>query len=91
MADEVATPPHPFQEVPIEVSIIIGKAKPKIKEMLALSQDDVLALDKTVDDPVELYVGDKLIARGALEELDEEQGGKLAVRLVEIISQSNEH
>ncbi|WP_420863926.1 FliM/FliN family flagellar motor switch protein [Algirhabdus cladophorae] len=89
MADDTPNTTHPFQEVPIEVSIIIGKAKPKIREMLSLSQDDVLALDRTVDDPVELYVGDKLIARGALEELPEEPGGKLAVRLVEIIAQTD--
>ena len=74
----------PFEDVPIEISVSIGKARPKIKDMLGLSQDDLLTLDKTMDDPVELYVGEKLIARGTLEQ-DNDQG-KLAVRLVEIVS-----
>ena len=39
-----------------------------------------------VDDPVELYVGDRLIARGQLEELDGDQAGQLAVRLTEVAS-----
>jgi flagellar motor switch protein FliN/FliY len=51
-----------------------------------LSVVAVLSLDKRVEDPVELYVGERLIARGHLEELDGEQKGLLAVRLTEIAS-----
>ena len=46
--------------------------------------DAVLALDKKVSDPVELYVGDRLIARGELEEVGEDGAGGLAVRLTEV-------
>ncbi len=48
------------------------------------SRDAVLALDRRVEDPVELYVGDRLIARGELQELEGEQAGQLAVRLTEV-------
>jgi flagellar motor switch protein FliN/FliY len=44
----------------------------------------VLPLDRRVDDPVELYVGDRLIARGELEEMEGDQAGQLAVRLTEV-------
>jgi flagellar motor switch protein FliN len=44
----------------------------------------VLTLDRKVDDPVELYVGDRLIARGELQELEGDQAGQLAVRLTEV-------
>ena len=44
----------------------------------------MLVLDRRVADPVELYVGDKLIARGELEELEGAQAGQLAVRLTEV-------
>ena len=37
-----------------------------------------------MDDPVEIYVGRKLIARGELQELEDE-GGRLGVRLTEIM------
>jgi flagellar motor switch protein FliN/FliY len=44
-----------------------------------------LTLDKSVEDPVDLYVGDRLIARGILEEQDGEGNGRLLVRLTQII------
>ncbi|MEZ5715427.1 MAG: FliM/FliN family flagellar motor C-terminal domain-containing protein [Paracoccaceae bacterium] len=74
-----------FSSVPIEITISVGKARPLIRDLLTLGQDAVLPLDTRVDDPVELFVGDKLIARGELEELDGEQAGQLAVRLTEVM------
>ena len=55
---------NPFGQVPIEVTISVGKARPLVRDLLRLSRDAVLTLDRRVDDPVELYVGDRLIARG---------------------------
>lgn len=81
---------HPFEGVPIEVTVSVGKAHPKIKELLALENEAVLTLDKRVEDPVELYVGDKLIARGELQEMEGEDAGRLAVRLTEIAENSGE-
>ncbi|KMW59023.1 Flagellar motor switch protein FliN [Candidatus Rhodobacter oscarellae] len=80
---------HPFTRVPIEVTVSVGKAHPKVKELLSLENEAVLMLDKKVEDPVELYVGDKLIALGELQELDGENAGQLAVRLTEIADLSN--
>jgi flagellar motor switch protein FliN/FliY len=74
----------PFGQVPIEVTISVGKARPLVKDLLRLARDSVLPLDRRVDDPVELYVGDRLIARGELQELDGEGSGQLAVRLTEV-------
>ena len=75
---------NPFAQVPSEVTISVGKARPLVRDLLRLSRDAVLALDRRVDDPVELYVGDRLIARGELEELEGDQAGQLAVRLTEV-------
>jgi flagellar motor switch protein FliN/FliY len=55
-----------------------------VKDLLRLSRDAILPLDRRVDDPVELYVGDRLIARGELQELEGDQAGQLAVRLTEV-------
>ena len=79
-----STENNPFAQVPIEVTISVGKARPMIRDLLRLSRDAVLALDRRVDDPVELYVGDRLIARGELQEMEGEQSGQLAVRLTEV-------
>lgn len=75
---------NPFGQVPIEVTVSVGKARPMVKDLLRLSRDSVLPLDRRLDDPVELYVGDRLIARGELQELDGEGSGQLAVRLTEV-------
>ena len=80
------TPPdtNPFAQVPIEVTISVGRARPMVRDLLKLTRDAVLTLDRRVDDPVELYVGDRLIARGELTELEGDQAGQLAVRVTEV-------
>jgi flagellar motor switch protein FliN/FliY len=75
---------NPFSEVPIEVTISVGRARPLVRDLLRLSKDAVLQLDRRVDDPVDLYIGDRLIARGELTELDGDHAGQLAVRLTEV-------
>ncbi|WP_208348156.1 FliM/FliN family flagellar motor switch protein [Pseudaestuariivita rosea] len=79
----------PFTQVPIEITISVGTARPKVKELLDLSPNSVLPLDRAVDDPVELFIGDRLIARGVLEELDGKRAGQLAVRLTEVADMKN--
>lgn len=74
----------PFSQVPIEITISVGRARPLVRDLLRLQRDAVLTLDRRVEDPVELYVGDRLIARGELQELEGEQAGQLAVRLTEV-------
>lgn len=73
-----------FAQVPIEITISVGRARPQVRELLKLGRDAILPLDRRVDDPVELYIGDRLIARGELTELEGENAGQLAVRLTEV-------
>jgi flagellar motor switch protein FliN/FliY len=67
------------------VTISVGKARPTVGELLQLQPDSVLPLDSRIEDPVELYVGERLIARGELQELDGAEAGQLAVRLTEVV------
>ncbi len=69
--------------VPIEVVVSVGRARPMIAELVTLRRDSVLPLDSRIEDPVELFIGDRLIARGELQEMDDESG-RLAVRLTEV-------
>jgi len=73
-----------FGDVPIEITISVGIARPRIRDLVQLDEEAVLPLDRSLDDPVELYVGDKLIGHGQLEELEGEGSGKLGVRIVDI-------
>lgn len=74
----------PFGQVPITITISVGRARPAIRDLLRLTRDAVLPLDSRIDDPVELYVGERLIGRGELTELEGEHAGQLGVRLTEI-------
>lgn len=75
---------NPLRNLPIEVVISVGKARPSVRDLLALTENAVLPLDRRAEDPVELYVGDRLIARGELQELEGGEPGQLAVRLTEV-------
>lgn len=76
---------NPFTGVPIEVSVCVGKARPLIRDLVSMGENALLTLDTRVDDPVELYVGERLIARGLLEEKEDDPTGQLVVRLTEIL------
>lgn len=78
-----------FLGVPIEVTISVGKARPLVAELVELRRDSVLTLDSSIDDPVELYIGDRLIARGELQEIGD-NSGRLGVRLTEVADVANE-
>jgi flagellar motor switch protein FliN len=75
---------HPLRGVPIEITISVGKSRPMVRDLLALTENAVLILDRKIDDPVELYIGDQLIARGELQEVEGGEPGQLAVRLTEV-------
>lgn len=77
---------NPFTKVPIEITVSVGKARPLVKDLLKLDQDSILELDRTIDQPVELFVGNRLIAKGELQELEGDKAGQLAVRLIEVIN-----
>ena len=69
--------------VQIEVTISVGKTRLPLSELIKLEKESVLQLDSRIEDPVDIYVGDRLVARGELEEVSEE-GGHLGVRLTEV-------
>ena len=77
-----------IRNLPIEVVVSVGKARPDIKELLELDPRSILTLDREVDSLVDLMVGDRCIAKGRLEEITGEDGNNhLGVRLVEIMMQ----
>ena len=45
-----------LRSVPIEVTIVVGRARPSVRELLSLEENAVLPLDRKIDDPVELFV-----------------------------------
>jgi flagellar motor switch protein FliN/FliY len=72
-----------LMSVQIEVTVSVGKTRLPLSELIKLEKESVLQLDSRIEDPVDIYVGDRLVARGELEEVTEE-GGHLGVRLTEV-------
>lgn len=71
-----------IMDLSADVEIIIGEARLPIENLLTLETGDVIALEKSIDDPVDVYVAGQLMARGQLIISD----GKLGVSLTEIIA-----
>jgi flagellar motor switch protein FliN len=67
-------------DIPLEIVVELGKTKKKISEVLELSSGSILELDKMAGEPVEVYVNNKLVAKGEVVVIDEHFG----VRITEI-------
>ncbi|MEM9434376.1 MAG: FliM/FliN family flagellar motor C-terminal domain-containing protein [Pseudomonadota bacterium] len=70
-----------LKDVNMEVHVSVGRAFPSVETLMQLGPQSVLTLEQTVSDPVELFIGDKLIARGHLEEVEGDDSGQLAIRI----------
>ncbi|MEQ8934912.1 MAG: flagellar motor switch protein FliN [Amphiplicatus sp.] len=68
-------------DVPVKVSAVLGKTRIKVGELMGLGQGAIIALDRKVGEPIDLYVNDRLIARGELVMVD----GALGVTMTEIV------
>lgn len=69
-------------DVPLRVTVELGRTKMPVSELLNLTQGSVIELSKLAGEPMEVLVNDKLIARGEAVVVNE----KFGVRLTDIIS-----
>ncbi len=64
-------------DVPLKVRVQLGATKISVKDLLQLGQGSVVELDKAAGQPLDVYVGDKLVARGDVVVVNEKFGVKL--------------
>lgn len=69
-------------DIPLRVTVELGRTKMPVSELLNLTQGSVIELNKLAGEPMEVYVNDKLIARGEAVLVND----KFGVRLIDIIS-----
>jgi len=69
-------------DIPLRVTVELGRARLVVSELLNLSQGSVIELSKLAGEPLEVLVNDKLVARGEAVVVNE----KFGVRLTDIIS-----
>jgi len=70
-----------LQDLPVEVIVELGRTRMTIRQLAALDRDDVVDLDRTNDEPLDIVVGGKLFARGEVMM----QGDRLALRIIEMM------
>lgn len=73
----VAPLPHNMaliQDVPLQVTVQLGKTRMSIKEILELGEGSIVELDKLAGEPVDLLVNGKLVAKGEVVVIDENFG-----------------
>ena len=71
-------------DVPVTLSVEIGRSTLPIKELVSLSQGSVIELNRQVSEPLDLLVNGKLMARGEVVVVD----GQFGLRLIEVVSPS---
>lgn len=71
-------------DVPVTLSVEIGRTRMSIKDLLALNQGALVELDREVNAPLDLMVNGTLIARGEVVELE----GRFGLRLIDVVSPS---
>lgn len=70
-------------DIPLKVTVELGRTQKQIKDILELSQGSIIELDKLAGEPVDILVNNKLIAKGEVVVIDENFG----VRVTDIVSQ----
>lgn len=69
-------------DIPLRVTVELGKSKVVIKDLLQMAQGSVIELDKLAGEPLDVYINGKMIARGEVVTV----GEKFGIRLTDIIS-----
>lgn len=68
-------------DVPVRISVVLGRTKMPVSELLRLDTGTVIELDRQVGEAVEIFVNDRLVARGEIVLVE----SKLGVTMTEII------
>jgi len=69
-------------DLPLDVSVELGKVKIPVNELLQLGRGSTLELTKPVADPLDIYINNKLIAKGEVVILND----KFGIRVIDIIN-----
>ncbi|MEE4241890.1 MAG: flagellar motor switch protein FliN [Desulfopila sp.] len=72
-------------DVPLQVSVEVGRSKILLKDLLSMSEGYVIELEKLAGEPLDLYVNSRLIAHGEAVLV----GDKFGIRLTDVVSKSD--
>jgi flagellar motor switch protein FliN/FliY len=81
MEDKTASDLAPVFDVPVSISAVLGRATMSVSQLLQLQSGSVLDLDRKVGEAIDIYVNNRLVARGEVVIVDD----RLGVTMTEII------
>jgi flagellar motor switch protein FliN len=79
--EKAASDLAPVFDVPVNISAVLGRASMSVAQLLQLGSGSVLELDRKVGEAIDIYVNNRLVARGEVVVVDE----RLGVTMTEII------
>ena len=79
--EKAASDLAPVFDVPVSISAVLGRAQMSVAQLLQLSSGSIHELDRKVGEVIDIYVNNRLVARGAVVIVDE----RLGVTMTEII------
>lgn len=68
-------------DIPVQISAVLGNAEMQVSQLLKLGRGAVVELDRKVGEPVDIYVNNRLIARGEVVIVED----KIGITMTEII------
>ena len=81
MGDKSASDLAPVYDVPVNISAVLGKAHMTVAQLLKLNRGSVLELDRKVGEAIDIFVNNRLVARGEVVVVED----RLGVTMTEII------
>jgi flagellar motor switch protein FliN/FliY len=81
VTDRTAADLEAMFDVPVQVSAVLGRCKMEVGDLLRLGPGTVIELDRKVGEAIDIYVNNRLVARGEVVLVEE----KLGVTMTEII------
>ncbi len=79
--DKTASDLAPVFDVPVNISAVLGKAHMSVAQLLKLGRGSVLELDRKVGEAIDIFVNNRLVARGEVVVVED----RLGVTMTEII------
>ena len=80
-SDKTAHDLAPVFDVPVNISAVLGKAHMSVAQLLKLNRGSVLELDRKVGEAIDIFVNNRLVARGEVVVVED----RLGVTMTEII------
>lgn len=72
---------EPVFDVPVRVSAVLGRARMEVSQLLRLGRGAIIELDRTAGEAIDIYVNNRLVARGELVVVE----NRLGITMTEIV------